>query len=98
MRDNGNGTHDVGLKRPNQFGLYDMLGNVWIWVNDWYYANYYETSPAQDPSGPAISELRLLRGGSWADPARDVRVSSRAYGSPRAIGTYFGIRCAEPQQ
>jgi len=96
LSENGNGPHPVGLKRPNPLGLYDMLGNVWVPVSDWYYANYYEVSPAQDPPGPAIGELRVSRGGAWSSRPSEVRVSSRAFGGPRARGTYFGIRCVGP--
>jgi len=52
LADNGNNLHEVGQKRPNAFGLFDVLGNVWEWVNDWYNTNYYQSSPSQDPPGP----------------------------------------------
>jgi formylglycine-generating enzyme required for sulfatase activity len=91
--DNGNWIHEVGQKRPNAFGLYDVLGNVWQWVNDW--DDQYQNSPAQDPEGPSSGQYRLLRGGSWSDTARRVRVSYRTLGGPPA--TEFdsnGFRCA----
>jgi formylglycine-generating enzyme required for sulfatase activity len=75
--DNNNQMHDVGLKRPNAFGLFDTLGNVWEWVSDWYDPDYYQHSPSHDPAGPASGNVRILRGGSWGFEPRRVRVSVR---------------------
>ena len=51
--------------RQNDWGLYDVSGNVWEWTQDWHDEDYYETSPKQDPSGPDTGEDRVFRGGSW---------------------------------
>jgi formylglycine-generating enzyme required for sulfatase activity len=72
-------TREVGQKGANGFGLYDVLGNVVEWVNDWYDQNYYQKSPSQDPRGPASGQGHIVRGGSWADERGYVRVSHRAW-------------------
>ncbi len=93
-QNSGNQTHDVAQKRANGFGLYDMLGNVWQWVNDWYDQAYYKSSPSQDPLGPSNGENRVLRGASWNGYGGSVRVSVRAGVDPTHFGFDTGFRCA----
>jgi sulfatase modifying factor 1 len=57
--------HQVGLKKPNPFGLYDMHGNEFEWCSDYYGEDYYEQSPEKDPPGPLSGSIRVARGGSW---------------------------------
>jgi sulfatase modifying factor 1 len=60
-----NKTHPVGLKKPNELGIYDMSGNVWELCSDWYSADYYKTSPASNPRNDQPAKYRVVRGGSW---------------------------------
>jgi len=71
-------THPVGQKRPNRWGLYDMHGNVAEWCNDRYSEDYYASSPARDPRGPADGPERVLRGGAWNSTAQSCRSAYRA--------------------
>jgi formylglycine-generating enzyme required for sulfatase activity len=82
VRNSGNATHPVGQKEPNAWGLYDMLGNVNEWVQDWFASGYYAESPSSDPAGPASGTLRVRRGGSWSDDADNCRLARRAFDAP----------------
>lgn len=93
LGENGNGPHDVGQKRVNDFGLYDMLGNAWEWVYDWWDPHYYQSSLSQNSGGPSSGVERVLRGGSWFARARDVRVSLRTRRNPNDKDFDVGFRC-----
>lgn len=87
---NFNGTHPVGMKLPNPWGLYDMHGNVYEWCSDWY--AWYGADDATDPVGPDTGTSRVLRGGSYFSGAGYCRSASRNYNGPAHVDSLCGFR------
>ena len=88
-------THPVGTKKPNSYGIYDMSGNVWEWVSDWYDKNYYKNSPYSNPQGPESGEFKVQRGGSWSNTADYHTSSYRMVYGPTGKDEFNGFRCAK---
>ena len=102
-------THPVGSKAPNQYGLYDMMGNVWEWVNDWY-EPYYKIRTKDNPIGPQAGESKIVRGGSFTSSAGALRITNRVWLHPKnkvfpkvttygqimnEVYNYIGFRCTK---
>lgn len=91
---NANSMHPVAQKEANAFNLYDMIGNVWEWVSDFYGRKYYSESPPRDPTGPANDKFRMIRGGSWFNGPLVARATVRYTRTPDSREFNLGIRCA----
>ncbi|HLO32559.1 MAG TPA: formylglycine-generating enzyme family protein [Anaerolineales bacterium] len=76
------------------YGAYDMAGNVWEWVNDWYDPKYYEKSPNKNPKGPETGTERVLRGSGWQNETPTVRIFTRVDSDPAVRNESTGFRCA----
>ena len=90
----GSKTHPVGQKAANGLGIYDMSGNVWEWVSDWYKNKYYADSPRENPQGPSGGSSRVFRGGRWNSSPAYVRSAGRGHGDPGYRDSSLGFRLA----
>ena len=81
-------------KAKSPYGIYDLAGNVWEWVHDWYGGSYYEQSPERNPIGPEHGEFKVLRGGSWSELPKYLLSYGRFKLSPHTRNSYIGFRCA----
>ncbi len=102
-------SHEVGKKKPNQFGVYDMMGNVWEWVADWYDAAYPRGKQI-NPTGVIKGNFKVVRGGAFDSSAGALRITNRTWLHPKnkvfpkvtthgqvvnKIYNYVGFRCAQ---
>jgi formylglycine-generating enzyme required for sulfatase activity len=90
------GPQPVGKKEPNQWGLYDTIGNVLEWCEDWFAEDYYGKSEIIDPKGPTSGEKKVVLGGSWGSLSRNCRVSSRGGNAPGGNSNLIGFRLLLP--
>lgn len=78
------------------YGVMDMAGNLWEWVNDWFQGNYYSVSPYSNPTGPSSGTKKVLRGGAFGSGWSDVRVAARGEYLPSSGYDSVGFRCVKP--
>ena len=82
-------------KGASPYGVQDMAGNVFEWINDWYQLDYYKISPYKNPKGPDSGGFRLMKSGSWVEFASGVRISFKLGQSPGNTDTDSGFRIAK---
>ena len=88
------GPHTVAQKKPNEIGLFDMNGNLWEWIWDWYDGNYYKSSDKVNPAGPETGNYRVMRGGAWYNDGIYANVYTRQNAGPVFRQNSVGFRIA----
>jgi formylglycine-generating enzyme required for sulfatase activity len=95
----GEVSHPIGDLIPNEFGFFDMLGNVSEWVNDWYSPMYYDESPNEEPAGLLFNGMfKIMRGGNRGSTYWDLRAGARNTLRPFDLADYIGFRCVKDAQ
>jgi len=89
------GTVKTGSYPPNGYGLYDMSGNAWEWVSDWFSESYYGESPEQNPTGPSFGTFRVFRGGGWHSGGSCTTVHRRNALPSNWVDFAGGFRCVK---
>ncbi len=86
----------VGKFPPNDYGLYDMIGNVAEWCSDWFDRDYYSKNENKDPQGPPMGQYKVIRGGAWSDAAKILKLNYRNWVRPNQRTPNIGFRCVLP--
>ena len=92
------GTKAVGLKDPNELGVYDVFGNVSEWCNDWYNEDYYNISPKNNPQGPEQGENKVIRGGYFNSYPQSLYAYRRNSFTPDRYAVFIGFRVCRPKK
>ena len=87
-------THQVGKKRPNELGIYDMSGNVSEWCRDYYEFSFYQHSPSLNPTGPEKGQNKVVRGGAWMMNENYINIKYRAVYPTNEKNSSIGLRLA----
>lgn len=86
----------IGCKNPNKLGIYDIIGGVWEWCDDWYFPNFYAYSPEKDPRVINEAEYKILRGGGYTSYKIFMNPTHRNFNLPSESGKSIGFRCVKP--